>query len=201
MRQLGILVTSDAKRATHLAAHRIVRTVKFISAMAYAPAIISTNFIDACLESDELEDPDDFALVDKEQEKKLGLSLTLSRERAKENQGKLLEGRPIYCLPDVNTGYDTYNQIADANGGKCILYQGRKGVRVKSYRAGSERPSEDITEVYLLSPEEGQPKLWQQFRSMVEASRMTPRIVSADWLIESAMRQEILPVAKYELGS
>ena len=167
--------------------------------MAYAPTIISTNFVDACIKQNELKEPDQYKLIDKVQEKKLGLSLTLSRERAVENRNKLLEGRSIYCLSSVNTGFDTYNQIVQANGGMCMLYQGRKGVRVKSYRAGSEGGDDDNTDVYLLSPEKDN-KLWEQFRSMAEASRMTPRIVSTDWLIESAMRQEILPVSKYELA-
>ncbi|ETN46339.1 uncharacterized protein HMPREF1541_00523 [Cyphellophora europaea CBS 101466] len=202
LRQLGISLVLDPARATHLAAPRIVRTVKFISAMSYAPTIVSTNFIDACLESEELEDPEAFKLVDKEQEKRLGLSLTLSKERARENRNRLLEGRSVYCLPNVNGGFETYNQIVQANGGQCMLYQGRKGTRVKSYRAGSEGADDENTDVYLISPEEGDnKKLWHQFQSMAQSSRMIPRIVTTDWLIETAMRQEILPVTKYELSS
>jgi hypothetical protein len=167
--------------------------------MAYAPTIVSTKFIDACLAEEELPDPEAYKLVDKDNEKMLGVSLTLSKERAKENQNKLLEGRSVYCLPNVNGGFDTYNKIVQANGGQCMQYQGRKGTRVKSYRAGSEGASDENTDVYLITPEDGDnKKLWSQFKSMVEASRMTPRIVSTDWLIESAMRQEILPVGKYE---
>lgn len=196
---MGIMLVTDPQRATHLAAPRIVRTVKFISAMAYAPTVLSTAFIDDCLEANELRDPEKFKLVDKEQEKKLGLSLTLSKERAKENRGELLKGRSVYCLPNVNGGFDTYRQIVAANGGECMVWQNRKGTRVKSHRAGSE--GEETTDVYLLSPEEGDnTKLWEAFRSMVLASRMTPRIVATDWLIETAMRQEILSVAKYEVS-
>jgi hypothetical protein len=162
--------------------------------------IMKTDFIDACLEADELPDPDKFKLVDKEHEKRFGLSLIRSRDRAKENQGRLLHGRSVYCMSSVNGGFDTYSQIVKANGGECMLWQGRKGTRVKSHRAGSEGVGEEITDVYLVSPEEpDNKKLWEQFESMAQASRMTPRIVSTDWLIETAMRQEILPVAKYEL--
>lgn len=168
--------------------------------MAYAPTIVSTDFIDACLDSEELQDPEAFKLIDKEHEKQLGLSLTLSKERAKENRNKLLEGRSVYCLQNVHGGFDTYNKIVQANGGQCMLYQGRNGTRVKSHRAGSEGDDDEVTDVYLISPEEGDnQKLWQQFRSMAQSSRLTPRIVRTDWLIESAMRQEILSVAKYEL--
>lgn len=200
MRQLGIAWTAEPAKATHVAAPRIVRTVKFISAMAYAPTIVSTDFVDACLDNDELQDPEKFKLIDKDNEKQLGLSLTLSKERAKENQNKLFEGRSVYCMTNVNGGFDTYNKIVQANGGICMQYQGRKGTRVKSYRAGSEGSADENTDVYLISPEQGDnSKLWQQFQSMVQSSRMTPRIVGTDWLIESAMRQEILPVSKYEL--
>lgn len=145
-------------------------------------------------------EPEDFLLVDKAEEKNLQLSLTLSKERAKENQNKLFEGRSFYCLPNVKGGFDTYNKIVQANGGQCMQYQGRKGTRVKSHRAGSEGAADENTDVYLISPEDGDnSKLWQQFKSMVLSSRMTPRIVRTDWLIESAMRQEILPVTRYAL--
>ena len=195
------MLTTEPSRATHLAAPRILRTVKFISAMAYAPTILSTDFIDACLESDDLEDPDSFKLVDKQQEKRLGLSLTLSKERAKENRNMLLEGRSVYVLSNVNGGFDTYSKIVQANGGHCVLFMGSKKTRMKSHRADGEEDGEDATlpDVYLISPEDPDEKLWQQFRVMAHSSRQTPRIVTTDWLIETAMRQELLPVARYEL--
>ncbi|RMZ83823.1 hypothetical protein DV737_g1435, partial [Chaetothyriales sp. CBS 132003] len=204
LRGLGIQVTVDPSRATHLAAPHIVRTLKFVAAMAYAPVVVSTAFIDACLEQDELVDAADFVLQDRENEKKLGFCLQQSRKRARENGNGLLRNRAIYCAENVAGGVATYESIIKANGGQCMTWRNRKGTMVPSRRADSEAESEDGgggNEVYLLSADEaGSEKLWDRFRQMVEHSRKTPRIVSTDWLIESALSQKILPADGYAVG-
>jgi len=170
--------------------------------MSYAPAIITTDFIDDCLEQDESFDPSKFALRDKSNEKKLGVSLALSRERAKENKNQLLQGRTVYCMENINGGFETYKSIVDANGGQCNQYKGRPGSRVPSRRADSEvstTEDDDQNEVYLISgPGKENFKYWVLFRQMVEGCRKEPKIVSPDWLLEIAMCQKILPVGKFE---
>ncbi|KIV79382.1 hypothetical protein PV11_06945 [Exophiala sideris] len=204
LRNLGIICTTDSSRATHLAAPHIVRTMKFVTALAYAPLVISTDFIDACLEADELLDPEEFILEDKENEKKLGFSLQLSRDRAKSNGNQLLQGRWIYCMENIRGGFETFKTIVEANGGRCMLWRGRKGTTVPSGRADSEGVDADANiEVYLLSSEEDrqqQKSLWNRFKEMAEGSRKSPRIVAADWLLESAMSQQVLPIKRYELA-
>jgi Regulator of Ty1 transposition protein 107 BRCT domain/twin BRCT domain len=201
LRSLGIIVTTEPSRATHLAAPHIVRTLKFVAAIAYAPAIVSTTFIDACLEKDDLVDPDKFLLQDKANEKKLGFSLSLARERAKENRNRLLGGRAVYCLENIHGGYEAYKSIVEANGGICMIWRNRKGTMVPSRRAESDPDTDDDTQdVYLLSgPGIENDNLWKRFRQMAEGSRKTPRIVKADWLLESAMCQKVLPTHAYEI--
>jgi len=204
LRSLGIIVTQDPSRATHLAAPGILRTHKFVSALAYAPAIISTEFIDACLESHDLPDPDKFALKDKPNEKKLGFTLKQSRERAKENRNQLLVGRTVYCMENILGGYETYKSIVEANGGECNSYRGRPTTMVPSQRADSETSTADDEsqkEVILISsPGQENSKLWTKFKAMVEGSRKLPRIVRSDWLLETAMHQKILPFGQYEIS-
>ncbi|KAJ9638723.1 regulator of Ty1 Transposition [Knufia peltigerae] len=204
LRSLGVVCTMDPSRATHLVAPRVVRTMKFVTALAYAPMVLSTSYIEACLEANELLDPGRFRLTDKESEKKLGVSLKLSRERAQKNRNQLLQGRTIYCMEDIRGGFDTFKTIVDANGGDCRLWRGRKGTTVPSKRADSEASTDiDATnDVYLLSNDTDRKEttpLWTRFKEMAEGSRKIPRIVSADWLLETAMSQKLLPTQQYEL--
>ena len=202
LRSLGIIITLEPSRATHLAAPTIKRTQKFVAAIAYAPTIISTDFIDACLEKDELLDPDKFVLQDKANEKKMGFSLQLSKERAKENRNRLLAGRSVYCLETINGGWESYKSIVEANGGKCMVWRNRKGTMVPSKRAESDPDTDDdsLNEVYLLSgPGKENENLWKRFRQMAEGSRKLPLIVRQDWLLETAMCQKVLPTSNYEI--
>jgi hypothetical protein len=196
-------VTQEPSRATHLAAPSILRTHKFISAMAYAPTIISTDFIDKCLEKDELLNPEDFLLHDKVNEKRFHISLAQSQKRAKENRNKLFQGRTLYCVENINGGFDTFKSIIEANGGHCNVYRGRPGTMVPSRRADSETNSADEAaqaDVFLISGQDrDQERLWSRFRQMAEGSRKTPRIVRSEWLVESALAQQILPVGSHEL--
>jgi hypothetical protein len=168
--------------------------------------VISTDYIDACLEANEQLDPKEFRLQDKENEQKLGVSLKLSRERAQKNQGQLLQGRIIYCLENIRGGFDTFKAIVGANGGECRTWRGRKGTTVPSGRADSEASTDTDAnnEVYLLSNDDDRKEnksLWTRFKEMAEGSRKVPRIVTADWLLETAMSQLLLPTKQYELAA
>jgi Regulator of Ty1 transposition protein 107 BRCT domain/twin BRCT domain len=203
LRSLGIIVTLDPARASHLAAPKILRTHKFVTALAYAPVVLSTDYIDACLERAECLVPEKFLLKDPDNEKKLGVSLTLSHSRAIENRKQLLRGRTIYCVENIHGDFEVFKSIIEANGGQCLQYRGRPTNLIPSTRAGSETSgTEDSVqnEVYLLSGAGPQhKKYWSKFRAMAEHSRKSPRIVTAEWLLETAMCQSIQAIANYEL--
>ena len=196
-------MTQDPSRASHLAAPTILRTHKFITALAYAPMIISTDFIDACLEKDELLDPGDYTLQDKASEKKFDISLAVSRDRAETNRNLLFQGHTIYCVEKIHGGFETFRSIIEANGGQCNMYRGRADMMVPSRRADSNASGTDEdahAEVYLISgAEKEQTRVWHRFKQMAEGSRKVPRILRPDWLLETAMAQKILPVEKYQL--
>lgn len=203
LRALGIIVTLEPARASYLAAPSILRTHKFVAALAYAPIVISTDYIDACLERQKYLDPEKFLLKDQVNEKKLGVSLAMSHNRATENRRNLLRGRMIYCVENIHGGFETFKSIAEANGGQCLQYRGRPINMTPSTRAGSESSTtdEDVQhEVYLLSgpASENNRRLWSKFRELAEHSRKSARIVTAEWLIETAMCQTIKPVVNYE---
>ena len=193
---MGILCVADSASCTHLASPRLLRTVKFICALAHAPVVLSTKFVDDCLSENKLLDPEDYLLEDTEGEKKMNFKLSDALARAQKNKGKLLRGYSIYCTEFVHGGFDTYKSIVETNGGKCLLYRARAGTG-SMLRAGLDEDS-DASEssqpeyVYLISgktPEEG--KLWPKFRQMVESMGKIPVVAANDWMLNMALSQEM----------
>ncbi|KAJ5679413.1 hypothetical protein N7462_007657 [Penicillium macrosclerotiorum] len=208
LRELGIMVVQDARRCTHLAAPSILRTPKFVNALAYAPTIVSTDFITSCLKQDELLDPKDFPLVDKAAESKFKFSLAKSSERAKMNNNMLLRGFRVYCVEDIRGGFEAFKSIVEANGGECLLFRGRLALANHSRREESDEEDSEVedaqssrNEVFLLSSVEPKhARLWPRFRQVAGDVKRTPHIVRVDWLLDMAMSQELRAAEEYELN-
>lgn len=187
------MVTQEPGNCTHLAAPSIVRTQKFICALARGPIVLSTDFVDQCLAQNKRLRPEDFELKDVEGEARLGFKLTEVTAKAKENKGHLLHGYVVYCTEAIHGGFDTYKAIVEANGGKCLLYRARAGSHPVARATGHDDDDEDEDSaryLYLLSgdtPEEV--KMWPKFRQLAAGNEMVPRIVKSDWMIEMAMSQ------------
>lgn len=166
--------------------------------------MVQVDFITQCLKKNELLDPKDFVLDDKEAEKKFGFSLEQSKTKAKANKNKLLQGYHIYCVETIRGTFDAFKSIVDANGGECNLFRGR--VSYQAPREESENESEDEQqpsrkEIYLLSSAASEHrKLWPRFRQLVHNMNKTPRIVRVDWLLDMAMSQEPRSAELYELN-
>lgn len=192
------MITQDPAKCTHLAAPQIVRTQKFICALAYAPVVLSTQFVEQCLAENKKLPPERFELKDPPGEQRLGVTLADATARAKINKGQLLRGYSIYCTENIHGGYETYKSIVEANGGNCLLYRARAATNAAT------RDSEDMDEpaqyMYLMSgvtPDEA--KLWPKFRKTARAAGKTPRIVKTDWMIDMGLSQRIQWHDYYEL--
>lgn len=195
LRELGILIVPDVASCTHLASPHILRTQKFICALAQGPIILSTNFVDDCLSQNKLLEPKDYLLQDTEGEKRMGFKLSDALARAKTNKGQLLQGYSMYCTDIIHGGFETYKTIAEVNGGKCLVYRARAG-STATLRAGQDEEA-DVSEpgdpgyVYLISgstPEEA--KLWPKFRQMIEGVGKKPLVVRQDWILDLALSQQ-----------
>ncbi|KAG9248379.1 hypothetical protein BJ878DRAFT_476536 [Calycina marina] len=190
LRELGVLVVQDPAKCTHLAAPAMVRTKKFLCALATGPTIVNSEFIGYCIKQREVPDAKKFPLKDTAAERKWNLKLKDVLVRAKANKRSLLRNAPVYCTPELPMN-DTYKEIVESNGGTFLVYRARGGATIKP-----TRPEEDdgpAEPVYLLSgtrPEER--KMWPKFVEMAKAGNMLPRIVKADWLLDTAMSQQHL---------
>ena len=168
---------------------------------------MNTNFITDCLEKDELLDPADYPLVDKDAEKKFQISLVKVIDKAKKNKNKLLHGFRIYCVEDIRGGFDAFKTIVNANGGECFLFRGRLALATQSRREESEDEDSEVESdgacrneaVLLTSAEPRHARLWPRFRQVALDIKRTPRIVRVDWLLDMAMSQELRAADEYEL--
>ncbi|ORY61292.1 uncharacterized protein BCR38DRAFT_348498 [Pseudomassariella vexata] len=196
LRGLGVAVVTDGQPCDYLVAPQMVRTVKFLRNLSKGAVVLSSTWIEKCLDEGEVPPPEDYLLVDKENEKKFGLKLQTSVNRAAKNGGKLLWNIPIYCTASIKNGTDSYKAIAEANGAIFLVYAARSGTTIKP-----TNPEEDEVgpePVYLLStasPEEK--KLWKRFEDMARQGNMEPRVVASDWLLDVVMKQELSFDEKY----
>jgi hypothetical protein len=172
----------------------MVRTKKFLCALASGPTVISTDFIDACVKKKALQNVNDFLLKDTTNEKKFKLKLKDAVARAKMNKRFLLRGVPIYCTADVRAGWETYRDIVASNGGTCGLYKGRPVIK-KISPEEDDGPAEPVYLISGMTPDEK--KLWPKFTEMAKEGNMIPKIVTTDWILDVAMSQQLKPGDAY----
>ncbi|KAA8908448.1 BRCT domain-containing protein [Sphaerosporella brunnea] len=189
--EFGIKCVDDPAQCTHLAAPGLKRTEKFIRALARAPIVVSTDWIEACVREERLVDANDYVLNDPEGEKRLSVELASSLARARENKGKLLEGQTVYCTSGVPGGFDVCKRIVDANGGVCVLFKTAK-------RPANAPDSERI--VLLSSDSANCKRWWPKFEGMAKRMRREWSIYKSDWLLETAMNQQVAWSKKYNVA-
>jgi hypothetical protein len=187
----------DNAPCNYLAAPAMVRTMKFLRCLAKGPDVINSSFITACIETGKRPAIKDHLLVDKANEARFGVSIEKAVNRARANRGRLLWGVPIYCTADIPNGVDAFKSIAEANGAIFKVYRARSGSTIKP-TTEEEDGGADPDPVYLLTgPSTAERQLWPRFEEMARKGHMEPRIVMADWLLDVAMRQELVFDPKY----
>ncbi|KAK6856242.1 hypothetical protein PG995_008393 [Apiospora arundinis] len=187
---------ADRRKLREMGISVLVRTVKFLRNLSRGATVLSSSWIETCLDTGEVPDPADYLLKDKENEQRLGLKLQTSVERAAKNKGGLLRGVPIYCTASIKNGTESYKVIAEANGAQFLVYGPRSGSTIKPTSPDEDPDGPDP--VYLLStanPEEK--KLWRKFEEMARLGNMEPRVVASDWLLDVVMKQELSFDKKY----
>lgn len=201
LRQHGILLTQDPKAVDILVAPKMLRTRKFVTAIASAPQVVDTHYLDDILQ-DEREVDDIRLLEDKATEKAWGFKLSDALARAQINKHRLFRGWEIYVTDHMPGGFDTYKDIISVNGGNALAFRGsRRGTTLKRRlaldpAAGEESQNqggeEEYDYVYLVANNTPADKpLWKQFRKLAIEQELRPRVVKADWLLLSALSQRI----------
>ncbi|KAJ4296704.1 regulator of Ty1 Transposition [Kalmusia sp. IMI 367209] len=210
LRELGLYIMDDCKKADLLCAPKVMRTLKFVATLASGPKLVSSEYLDYALKHNKLPLPEKFPLQDKETEKQYALNLTDTVARAKQNKHRLLKDWTIFCTKETEpkNNFDTYKEIIIANGGNCLLWNGRNTTVTASKRKIESQPKEvsqnleedDGDILYLISaPLKSQFELWVKFRELAAKHDMIPRIVSPEWLLHVAMAQKMHWKPEWEL--
>lgn len=118
MGRLGVQFTTNPAECTHLVTKALVRTEKFLCAMARAPIVVTDKWVETCAYTKRLIIEDDFLLHDPEHERKFGFKLDEALERARENGGKLFSGMTFYITPRVPVETKLLKNVIAAGGGK-----------------------------------------------------------------------------------
>jgi hypothetical protein len=198
LRDLGVLLTENYDNCDLLAAPRLLRTQKFVCAIARAPVVVSMDFVFDSVSKKELRDPKNYPLKDPENEKKYGVKLEDVLRRARVNGGKLLDGQHVYTTDKVKGGFEPFKSIVESNGGRCFLYRGRAGAISSKRSSGDDTDEEEEADdeepqfVYLMSGSTvEESRLWPKFRQAAEQAGKVARIVRTDWILDLAIRQQI----------
>jgi hypothetical protein len=208
---MGIKLTAEPAECTLLCAPRILRTKKFIAALANSPKVVNISYLDTALSTNRLPDIDSYLLEDDEAEERLGFRMDEALERGEMNANRLLHGWTIFVTEKVSGKFETYKEIISINGGTAVPYKGRanviSGPRLppsEDTDAGAEVENqggdEELDRVYLVSStSDEEVKLWEKFETEAKKKGLEPRIVKTDWLINLAMSQRVEWDEKWEL--
>ncbi|KAJ3416308.1 Structural maintenance of chromosomes protein 6 [Chytridiales sp. JEL 0842] len=115
---LGGIEAKDVTLCTHLVTSKVVRTEKFLMAVALGKEIVVEEWIHQSVEAGRWLNPKKFQLHDKDFERRMEFSLSRSLETAKRR--KLLEGYSVYVTPQVQPNEETMRRLVEASGGKMI---------------------------------------------------------------------------------
>lgn len=193
---MGIAVVQDGQPCDYLIAPQLVRTVKFLRNLSKGAIVLSSTWVEHCLDDKEAPNPKDYVLKDRDNEERFGFKLETSIRRAQANKGQLLSGIPIYCTAGIKNGTESYEAIASANGAIFMVYGPKSGSTIRPTNPEDDEGGPDP--VYLLTtstPEEK--KLWKRFEDMARRGNMEPRVVASDWLLDVVMKQEVSFDEKY----
>ncbi|KAJ8468323.1 hypothetical protein ONZ45_g17284 [Pleurotus djamor] len=121
LNKLGVKVTTKPADCTHLIAPHLVRTEKFLCALAVNPYILSSTWATASATANELLPEEDYYLVDSANEAKYNIKLGDVLERAKVHLGRLFAKQTFYVTPKVPVAHSLLKNVITANGGQMVV--------------------------------------------------------------------------------
>ncbi|KAJ6631463.1 hypothetical protein B0H10DRAFT_2207120 [Mycena sp. CBHHK59/15] len=119
--KLGVKITSRASECTHLIVPGLVRTEKFLCALAAAPFILTHEWAVDSVAAGKLLPEDDYLLQDASGELKYDFALTDALARAKELKGRLFKDHMFYVTPKVRIDLQLLKNVVIAHGGQPSL--------------------------------------------------------------------------------
>ncbi|KAJ7647790.1 hypothetical protein FB45DRAFT_1020000 [Roridomyces roridus] len=171
--KLGARVTNNTPECTHLLVPELVRTEKFLSAVAKVPFILDMQWAVKSAEANQLLPEEDYLLSDHAGEQKHNIVLSEVLDRARANGGRLFQGMTFYITSSVKPSPAMLVNIAQANGGQATA------PNQLSSRTLGANPNR-----YIISCPKDE-TMWAPF----EAQGRT--VYTPEFILASALRQRI----------
>lgn len=188
---------SEGGHCTHLAAPHILRTEKFLCALAYAPTVVSLKWVYDSLEKDTVlgmslltrltSDPKLYPLRDSENEKKYQFSLDESVSRARDNHGQLFKNYQVYISNSLSV-HSALLRIVEANSGEARVVSSTIKGRARIMRTDYVRP---VNQILICDPTAEDQGLRNKFQEEVRAGNLIAGIYTPEWILRSVLRQKI----------
>ncbi|KZT63813.1 hypothetical protein DAEQUDRAFT_770249 [Daedalea quercina L-15889] len=176
LKKLGVQTTTKPAECTHLVARNLVRTEKFLCAMAHAPHVLNEKWLLASYSAKALLPEDRFVLKDPANEDKFGFRLAEALRRAAAHTrgggGGLFAGHAFYVTPHVPVDSKLLKNVVTACGGQFLTQT--PTVRVlagHAYRHVVSAPADR--------------SIW---RPLVQAGH---RVYNQELILTSALKQEV----------
>ncbi|KAG6888376.1 hypothetical protein C0995_008814 [Termitomyces sp. Mi166 len=116
--KLGVKITVKPSECTHLLVPHLVRTEKFLCALASAPFILTEKWAIESAAAKKLLDERNYLLRDKANEEKFDFVLAEALSRAKELRGTLFSKMVFYITPKVPVDIRLLRNVVTACGGQ-----------------------------------------------------------------------------------
>ncbi|KAK0461234.1 uncharacterized protein EV420DRAFT_1531024 [Desarmillaria tabescens] len=116
--KLGVKLTTRPSECTHLLAPHVVRTEKFLCALAVSPWILSPEWATESVASNRLLPENDFLLQDQTNERKYDFQLSHAVAKAKTLKGQLFEKMVFYVTAKVSVDHKLLKNVITAFGGQ-----------------------------------------------------------------------------------
>ncbi|KAJ3576641.1 hypothetical protein NP233_g274 [Leucocoprinus birnbaumii] len=131
LQKLGVELATKPTQCTHFIAPSLVRTEKFLCALASAPAILQESWAVKSAQAKQLLPVDQFLLKDDAAEAKYRMKLADAVTRAKGLQGSLFKNKTFYVTPKTKVDVKLLKSVVTAHGGQ-IAHQQTPTVRIIS---------------------------------------------------------------------
>ncbi|KAG0699519.1 hypothetical protein DFH29DRAFT_1070645 [Suillus ampliporus] len=120
LNKLGAKMTTKPNDCTHLVTKGIVRTEKFLCAIACSPFVLTEGWVNSSVRAGKLLPETDFQISDPESERKWSFKLSTSLVRAKREDGgeNLLKGMSFYVTPKVDIDLKLLKAVVASAGGQ-----------------------------------------------------------------------------------
>ena len=190
---IGVLEETEVDKASEvdvLVSHKILKTPKFLGAIAGGAVAVGPDWLDKMLEKETVVDAAPWALKDNEMEAEYKFDLQQSLVRARSNlqHGGLLRGMRIYHTEHIQNAA-TWQKIVSLNSGTCLPYKGRES-RLPETRAIDNREPSEEQALYLITVPTDR-KVWGKFRTMATKHGYRPIVVTHEWLLRVCMTQDL----------